>query len=129
METKPEDQEHQAHTEKPEGGEKGEQTHAEPGEHGHHGRHHEHGEHHEHHKELHIFVNRRKFGRSDGVKEKMTGGEIAALVAVPADLAVVRRETPTKEEIGIDQVVHIKNGEHFLVTRKTVEGGNVTRAD
>jgi hypothetical protein len=76
--------------------------------------------------QLHIFVNRRKFERGDGVKEQMTGAEIAALVAVPAENAVVRRDSgPDKTEIGINQTVEIKNGEHFLVTRKTVEGGYV----
>lgn len=77
-------------------------------------------------KELHIFVNRRKFGRSDGVKERMTGAEIAALVSVPPESAVVRMDSgPDQREIGINEVVHIKNGEHFLVTRKVVEGGHV----
>jgi hypothetical protein len=76
--------------------------------------------------QLHIFVNRRKFERGDGVKEQMTGAEIAALVNVPSDNAVVRRDSgPDKTEIGINQTVEIKNGEHFLVTRKTVEGGYV----
>jgi hypothetical protein len=76
--------------------------------------------------QLHIFVNRRKFERGDGVREHMTGAEIAALVAVPAENAVVRRDSgPDKTEIGINQTVEIKNGEHFLVTRKTVEGGHV----
>jgi len=77
-------------------------------------------------KELHIFVNRRKFGRSDGVKDRMTGAEIAALVGVPAETAVIRLDTgPDKREIGVTEVVHIQNGQHFLVTRKVVEGGNV----
>lgn len=76
--------------------------------------------------QLHIFVNRRKFERGDGVKEQMTGAEIAALVGVPAENAVVRRDSgPDKTEIGINQTIDIKNGEHFLVTRKTVEGGYV----
>ena len=76
--------------------------------------------------ELHIFVNRRRFGRSDGVKEHMTGGEIAALVGVPADAAVIRRDDGHhRGEIGVDEVIHIKDAEHFLVTRKTVEGGYV----
>lgn len=79
----------------------------------------------EHH-ELHIFVNRRKFERGDGVKREMTGREIAALVGVPPENAVVRYDLPhDKKEIGLDQVVHIQNGEHFLVTRKIVEGGFV----
>lgn len=77
------------------------------------------------HEKLHIFVNRRKFEEGDGVRERMTGAQIAALVGVPADNAVVRLETgPDKREIGIDEVVHIKNGLHFLVTRKVVEGGH-----
>ena len=79
--------------------------------------------------QLHIFVNRRKFEEGDGVMPVMTGAQIAALVGVPADNAVVREESPEKREIGIDQRVHIKNGEHFLVTRKIVEGGHVARAN
>lgn len=74
--------------------------------------------------QLHIFVNRRKFEKGDGVTERMTGAQIAALVDVPADNAVVRLEggqAPT--EIGINEVVEIKNGQHFLVTRRIVEGG------
>jgi Multiubiquitin len=74
---------------------------------------------------LHIFVNRRKFEEGDGVRERMTGAQIAALVGVPADNAVVRFDSgDDKREIGIDEVVHVKNGQHFLVTRKTVEGGH-----
>jgi hypothetical protein len=77
-------------------------------------------------KNLHIFVNRRKFGPADGVKEEMTGKDIAALVGVPANLAVVRRDDGSHQaEIGIDEKIRIKNGEHFLVTRKVVEGGHV----
>jgi hypothetical protein len=78
---------------------------------------------------LHIFVNRRKFEEGDGVKPEMTGAQIAALVGVPADNAVVREESPEKREIGIDELIHIKNGEHFLVTRKIVEGGHVGRTN
>ncbi len=78
---------------------------------------------------LHIFVNRRKFEAGDGVKERMTGGDIADLVQVPRDNAVVRRDGgPEKGEIGIDQVIQVKNGEHFLVTRRVVEGGYVPGA-
>lgn len=76
---------------------------------------------------LHIFVNRRKFEEADGVRPKMTGAEIASLVGVPADLAVVREDSPEKREIPVGDIVDIKNGQHFLVTRKTVEGGHVVR--
>ena len=79
---------------------------------------------------LHIFVNRRKFDAGDGVKEEMTGGQIADLVQVPRDNAVVRRDTgPDKTEIGIDQTIRVNNGEHFLVTRRVVEGGDVPGAN
>jgi hypothetical protein len=73
---------------------------------------------------LHIFVNRRKFEEGDGVKPEMTGAEIAALVNVPPENAVIRRDSgPDKGEIGANETVRIKNGDHFLVTRKVVEGG------
>jgi hypothetical protein len=78
---------------------------------------------------LHIFVNRRKFEQGDGVKEQMTGAEIAALVDVPAENAVVRLESgPDKGEIPVTQTVNIKNGMQFLVTRKVVEGGHESAA-
>ena len=76
--------------------------------------------------QLHIFVNRRKFERGDGVQDRMTGAQIAELVNVPADNAVVRRDSGNdRSEIGISQAIDIKNGDHFLVTRKVVEGGYV----
>ncbi len=82
------------------------------------------------HQSLHIFVNRRKFEESDGVKATMSGAEIAALVDVPAANAVVRWDTgPDKgTEIAVTQEVNIKVGDHFLVTRKIVEGGYEPRA-
>lgn len=74
---------------------------------------------------LHIFVNRRKFEEGDGVRPEMTGAQIAALVEVPAENAVVRLETgPDQREIAVTETVHIKNGMHFLVTRRVVEGGH-----
>ena len=74
---------------------------------------------------LHIFVNRRRFDEGDGVKPHMTGAEIAALVQVPAPNAVVRWGSGPQEgqEIPVGDTVEIKNGQHFLVTRKVVEGG------
>ena len=77
---------------------------------------------------LHIFVNRRKFETGDGVSERMTGAQIAALIEVPADNAVVRSDSGAdKREIGIAEQIDIKNGDHFLVTRRVVEGGYVAR--
>ena len=48
---------------------------------------------------LHIFVNRKKFEEGDGVRAEMTGEQIAALVGVPADNAVVREESPENERL------------------------------
>ena len=54
-------------------------------------------------KRLEIYVNRRKFDEGDGVQPEMTGAQIAALVGVPADNAVVRLETRKEPiEIGIE---------------------------
>lgn len=80
---------------------------------------------------LHIFVNRRKFEVGDGVRPEMTGTEIASLVGVPRENAVIRYDTgPDKgAEIGIDERVRVKNGDHFLVTRQVVEGGHEPRAN
>jgi len=74
---------------------------------------------------LDIFVNERKFEEGHGVRPEMTGAQIAALVDVPADNAVVRLESGGEpREIPVTETIHIKNGMHFLVTRKIVEGGN-----
>lgn len=73
---------------------------------------------------LHIFVNRRKFGTEDGVMPIMSGRDIAALVEVPPELAIIRRgEDGNAPQIGLDDHIEIREGEHFLVTRSTVEGG------
>jgi multiubiquitin len=74
---------------------------------------------------LHIFVNRRKFEEGDGVRHEMTGAQIAGLVGVPEDNAVIREESPEKRDIGVQEKIHVKDGAHFLVTRKIVEGGYV----
>jgi len=87
--------------------------------------------------DLHIFVNRRKFEEGDGVRSEMTGRQIAALVNVPAENAIVRVESvpsggevgvvvetsPEPSEVGVDTVINIVTGMHFLVTRRIVEGG------
>ena len=77
---------------------------------------------------FHLFVNRRKFEEGDGVRPKMTGREIAALVATPPENAVVVAVRHPEKEIGLDEVVEIFLGEHFLVTRRVVEGGCHARA-
>jgi hypothetical protein len=74
---------------------------------------------------LHIFVNRRKFESGDGVQPLMTRAAIAGLVEVPPSNAVVRYDSgPNKgKEIETDDPIEVKNGDHFLVTRRVVEGG------
>ena len=75
-------------------------------------------------KDLIIYVNRHRFGEGDGVKPRMTGGEIALLVDVPPENAVVRLDKRgDKREIGQNEEIEIKHDDHFLVTRKVVEGG------
>jgi hypothetical protein len=73
---------------------------------------------------LHIFVNGIKF-EDARVKSQMTGAEIAALAEIPADQAVVRRETGPQqgEEIPADKEIKIHQADHFTVTRKQVQGG------
>jgi len=72
---------------------------------------------------IHIFVNGIKF-EDERVKPQMTGAEIAALAQVPADQAVIRRETgPNQEEISPEQTISIHQADHFTVTRKEVQGG------
>ena len=75
-------------------------------------------------KDLIIYVNRRKFDEGDGVKPRMTGGDIALLVDVPPSNAVVRLDRRgDKREITEKEEVEIKHDDHFLVTRRVVEGG------
>lgn len=73
---------------------------------------------------FHIFINRRKFEREEGISEQMTGRQVAELVGVPADVGVVRRgNSGNSPEVAMDDPMSIRVGEHFLVTRKVVEGG------
>ena len=75
-------------------------------------------------KDLHIFVNRRRFGSEDGVTASMTGASIAALVEVAADNAVIREgNSENGQEIAPGDPVTLKNGDQFFVTRKIVDGG------
>jgi hypothetical protein len=74
---------------------------------------------------LHIFVNRKKFDEDGGVKSEMSGAQIAGLVGIAPEQARVFLETgPGEREIGMNEVVQIKNGLHFVASRKVVEGGS-----
>jgi hypothetical protein len=73
---------------------------------------------------LHIFVNGIKYD-DDRVKPQMTGAEIAALADVTAGQARIRYDTGPNhgQEIAIDQTIDIHQADHFIVTRKEVQGG------
>jgi hypothetical protein len=77
---------------------------------------------------IHIFVNRQPFNNPPDrrVMPTMTGAQIAALVDVAPDNAIVRREKDgTGPEVGINETVPVESGDHFVVTRKHVDGGFV----
>jgi hypothetical protein len=77
-------------------------------------------------KHLVIFVNgKKKTSEENGVTNPMSVDAIARLAGLTADTAIVR---PRKGEDGpvgdpLTGEVPIKNGDHFVVTRKAVEGG------
>jgi hypothetical protein len=81
----------------------------------------------EHKKEnLVIFVNgKKKTSEDDGVTNPMSVDAIARLAGLTGDTAVVRRRQGEGGPVGdpLTGEVEIKNGDHFVVTRKTVEGG------
>jgi hypothetical protein len=85
------------------------------------------GHHHKpHHRELEIFVNGKvKTSKEDGVTNPMSVDAIARLVGLSAETAVVRRRKGEDGHVGepLSGQVHVECGEHFVVTRKTVEGG------
>ena len=64
------------------------------------------------HKKIVIFVNNRKF---ETEKKEMTGYEIKILAGVPADyeLFQVVPGTPESVPVGPEEVVHLKEGQHF----------------
>ena len=73
-----------------------------------------------------IFVNRKQKTQADGVTNPMTVNAIAGLVGLTSDNATVQEEQGESGKAGdpLSGSVEIKNGMHFLVTRKTVTGGN-----
>ena len=73
-----------------------------------------------------IFVNsKKKTSEEDGVTNPMSVDAIARLAGLTGDTAVVRRREGEGGPVGDPLLgeVAIKNGEHFVVTRKNVEGG------
>lgn len=78
------------------------------------------------HEHRHIYVNNRRFDEAHGVKPEMTIAEIAKLVGVPADIAVVRRYMGHHCSEPMDGDIEIVSGDHFTCTRKKVDGGKDT---
>src|SRR5205814_8057779 len=64
---------------------------------------------------------RKKF--EDGITPRMTADAVARLIGLTADTSVVRIQTGEKAGPPLDGEIDIKEGEHFIVTRKNVEGG------
>lgn len=74
------------------------------------------------HDKLHIFINNIKYSEEDGVKQKMSGRELAALVPIQAEKADVTRKN-SEVLIGPDEIVDLKMADHFEVIRKQVVAG------
>lgn len=72
---------------------------------------------------IHIFVNHRRFDESDGVNKKMNVSEIAKLVGVAPDAAIVRRLMGHKYGEPLSGDIKVKPGDRFVVTRRRVDGG------
>jgi hypothetical protein len=73
-----------------------------------------------------IFVNgKKKTSEENGVTNPMSVDAIARLADLTGDTAVVRRRQGEDGPVGepLSGEVPIKNGDHFVVTRKKVEGG------
>jgi hypothetical protein len=62
--------------------------------------------------DLSVTVNGKVFGAADGVKARMTGEEIAALVGLPAEARVRQTGAVTRQ---ITDAVEIANGAEFNV--------------
>lgn len=76
----------------------------------------------EHVEHIVIFVNKLRF-MDPKVKPIMSVAEIAGLVGIPAECAVVRRLQGNKPGDPLSGNVELKNGDHFSATRKKVDGG------
>ncbi|MCI0534239.1 MAG: hypothetical protein L0Z50_03320 [Verrucomicrobiales bacterium] len=73
---------------------------------------------------LTIVVNKQTFGEADGVKERMTGREIASLVSPEPDKTEVTRDKgKARIPVGLDETVEIRGCEEFSVIRTNVVGG------
>ena len=77
-------------------------------------------------KHLIIFVNgKKKTSEEDGVTNPMSVDAIARLAGLTAETAIVRARKGEDGPVGdpLTGDVQVKSGDHFVVTRKSVEGG------
>lgn len=73
-----------------------------------------------------IFVNgKKKTSEDDGVANPMSVDALAHLAGLTAATAIVRQRQGEDGPVGepLTGSVAIKNGDHFVVTRRNVEGG------
>lgn len=76
------------------------------------------------HVHLSILVNRKRFTESDGVKNRMTGRQIAALVSdQPECTEVFRVKGPETEPVPLDTQIPVEDCDEFRVIRNNVRGG------
>lgn len=76
------------------------------------------------HKGLTITVNNQKFTTRDGVKKRMTGRQIAALVFPDAPEPKVKKVVgSTKEDVPLDKEIDIHDCDEFRVIRSDVNAG------
>jgi len=75
--------------------------------------------------QLHIVVNSKPFTEKEGVKKKMKGREVAALVTDTPDRTEVFRlhKDAPKEDVPLDKEIPIHDCDEFRVIRKDVAGG------
>lgn len=74
---------------------------------------------------LEITINRRRFNLDDGVSAQMTPADLANLIGIPPENAVVEREVERDryQVIPCNSEVSVNDGMHFLITRHFVMGG------
>jgi hypothetical protein len=73
---------------------------------------------------LTIIVNKQTFGETDGVRNRMTGREIASLVSPQPDKTeVTRHKGKERIPVGLDETIEIRDCEEFSVIRTNVVGG------
>src|SRR5262249_41668381 len=75
------------------------------------------------HVQLTVIVNNKRFTEAEGVKRRMTGRQIAALVSDNPDATEVFKLTKcTPEPVPLNKEIEIENCDEFRVVRNNVAG-------